>query len=283
MNTESLQELALKCFRHAEESLSILERATSSSPSVFPREALLSSISFARRSEALAALEHMTLAGIFNHSNSIYTCSLPKDKLEVIYLLIKGMTLTPQNPHAPGVEIVLTLPKSPNRLENAIKEFGPQTGLIQKTDEIFDHLAHQATRSLIVMTPYLDKPGAKFLLRLFSNVRDGVEKKLILRFVSLDPTYSKYPSGYSPIRDDLKTMGVEVFDYAIKRDGTTMLETFHAKAILSDDQEAYIGSSNFDRYSLENSMELGALITGEPVGQVRFILKSILSISTPVY
>jgi len=282
LTREFFEELAMTCFHHAEESLSILERVTSLSPSAFPLETLLSSVSFARRSEALAALKNMKLAGIFSHANSIYTCSLAKDQLETIYFLVKGMTLTPENPRATGAKIVLTPPKSPNRLEGAIKEFGPQTGLIQKTGEIFDHLAHQAVRSLIVMTPFLDKAGAKFLLRLFSNVRDGVEKKLILRFLSLGSSYSKYPSGYPLIRDDLKAMGVEVYDYAIKRENTTLLETFHAKTILSDDTMAYIGSSNFDYYSLENSMELGVFVTGDPVRLVRNIIRSILSISTPI-
>lgn len=282
MTPESLEKLALTCFQHAEVSLSILERATTLESSAFPQETLLSSISFARRSEAIASLEHMTHEGIFSQFNDIYVCSLPKDKLKTIYLLVKGMTMIPRNAQKAAAEIVLTLPKPPNQLENAIRRFGPQAGMIQKTDEIFDHLAHQATRSLIVMTPFLDAAGSKLLLRLFSNARAEVEKKLILRFLSLGSEYAKYPSGYPPIREDLKAMGVKVYDYAIKRDSTTMLETFHAKTILSDDQMAYIGSSNFDQYSLENSMELGTLITGEPVKLVRCIIRSIISISTPI-
>jgi phosphatidylserine/phosphatidylglycerophosphate/cardiolipin synthase-like enzyme len=61
-----------------------------------------------------------------------------------------------------------------------------------------------------------------------------------------------------------------------------LLETFHAKAILSDNNKAYIGSSNFDKYSLENSMELGAYISGEPVRLVASIIKCILSISEKI-
>lgn len=282
MISNSMQKQAIMCFTHAEESLPIIERTISLNVKVFPQETLLSSISFARRSKAMAALECMRLSGIYDCKDGIYNCLLDNIELRTIYLLVKGMTLTPRNPNHARADIVLTLPKPPNKLEKKIKSFGPQTGLIQKTDEIFDHLARQAKNTFIIMTPFLDMTGAKNLIRLFSFVRDGVDKKLILRFLSLGPKYRKYPSGYPSIQDNLKSMKVKVYDYAISRNGSEMLETFHAKTIISDDREAYIGSSNFDQYSLENSMELGTLLTGNPVRLLHSIIKSILIISEPL-
>ena len=282
MISEALQKYAITCAHHAEQSLSILERAISVDTKEFSLETLIYSTSFARRSEALTTLDNMILSGIFSHKNGIYVSTLSKDNLKTIYLLLKGMILAPINPYEAGVKIVLTPPRSPNRLENAIKDFGPQAGLIQKTDEIFDYLSHQAKRSLIVMTPFLDTAGAELIVKLFTNTAEDIEKKLILRFLSLGPGYAKYPSGYPPIREALKDIGVEVYDYAIKRERTSMLETFHAKTILSDDNEAYVGSTNFDQYSLENSMELGTVITGEPVRLLSCIIKSIISISIQI-
>lgn len=279
MIPETFQKIAGMCFLYAEESLSILERAISLETQEFSQDVLLSSISFARRSEALAALEHLTSAGIFSHTEGLYTSLFTQEKLKTIYLLVKGMDLAPQNSSQLSADIVMTLPKMPNRLQDAIRKSGPETGLIQKTDEIFDHLAHQAIKSFVVMTPFLDNAGAKFLMRLFSNVRIDVEKKLILRFLSPQHSYNKYTSGYPTIRDNLKAMGVKVYSYAIQRESTAMLETFHAKVILTDSKEAYIGSSNFDQYSLENSMELGILITGDPVRLVKSIIKGVLAIS----
>ncbi len=277
----TIQTLAKKCFNHADAVLSILDRAAELRGPAFPQETLLASVSYSRRSEAIAALELLTLEDVFEQADNIYTCHLTKDELKTLYSLIKGMTLISKDTSGQqSVEIVLTLPKQPNQLEPALRNIGPQVGLIQKTDEVFDHLAHQAQQSLIIMTPFLDDAGAKFLLRLFGKVDGDVEKIVILRFISLGPGYTKFPSGYPPIRDELKAMGVKVYDYAVKRSNDWMLETFHAKAILSDDKKAYIGSSNLDQYSLENSMELGVFLTGEPVKLVHRILKSILLIST---
>lgn len=135
------------------------------------------------------------------------------------------------------------------------------------------------SRSFVVMTPFLDDAGAKFLLRLFSAVKRGVEKKLILRFLSQGKDYYKYPSGFHSVQGDLRDLGVEIYDYAVKRKQGDWLETFHAKIILADNRKAYVGSSNFNQFSLENSMEMGIMVSGEPVRLIANIMHSVLSFS----
>jgi hypothetical protein len=281
--TESLKNLALACHSHGEAPLSILNKLIQHNCSPLSKDILLSSIGFARRSDALAALEHMTSLGIFNEDSNVYYCLVSSTEVQLLYTLLMGMKLAPKIHLDDNLTIALTPPKSPNKLEGAIKKLGPQTGLIQKTDEIFEHLASETKKSLIVMTPFLDSAGAEFLKKLYSKVTRGLEKKLILRFLSFDPSDPKYPSGYLEIKEALEDLEVEVFDYSIQRQGSKMLETFHAKAILSDNNKAYIGSSNFDKFSLENSMELGAYISGDPVRLVANIINSILSISVKIH
>lgn len=244
----------------------------------FTKEALVSSVSLSWRSEALSTLDRLVRAGIMAEADGIYSCLLSPEKINTIWLLLRGMGLASQL-GGPEVEVVLTPPKAPNQLESTIRKLGPFSGLIQDTGEIFEHLAREARHSLVVMTPFLDEAGARFLLRLFSAVAEGGEKKLILRFLSQGKDYGKYPSGFPLIQGELAAMGVEIYDYAVKREQGDWLETFHAKAILADDRKAYIGSSNFNQFSLENSMEMGVMISGEPVRLIAQIVNSILSFS----
>ena len=132
------------------------------------------------------------------------------------------------------------------------------------------------------MTPFLDKQGAEFLLKLFSSSSSDVERRLVLRFLTKDPGHPKYPKGFDLIKTDLERYNVSVFDYAIRRENSDWMETFHAKAILADDSYAYIGSSNMDRYSLDNSLELGVFLTGDSVLIIKELMDGIISISHKV-
>lgn len=282
MRLEQLEAQAKQCAEHQGTVLKILGWILERPGDRFTREALVSSVSLSWRSEALSTLDRLVQAGIMVEADGIYTCLLCPEEINAIWLLLRGMRLAPQTAGS-EVEVVLTPPKAPNKLEPAIRKLGPFSGLIQDTGEIFEHLAREARHSLVVMTPFLDEAGARLLLRLFSAATEGVEKKLILRFLSQGKDYGKYPSGFPLIQGELDAMGVDIYDYAVKRDQGDWLETFHAKAILADDRKAYIGSSNFNQFSLENSMEMGVMISGEPVRLVAKIMDSIQSFSPRFY
>jgi phosphatidylserine/phosphatidylglycerophosphate/cardiolipin synthase-like enzyme len=48
----------------------------------------------------------------------------------------------------------------------------------------------------------------------------------------------------------------------LDRPEATGYETFHAKVLLADDDEAYVGSANMTKWSFEQSLELGVLVRG---------------------
>ncbi len=80
------------------------------------------------------------------------------------------------------------------------------------------------------------------------------------------------------IASKLKELGVSVINYSIERPGTNMLETFHAKIVLSDNKAAYVGSSNFNRFSFDNSMELGVLVKDSSVKRIGTIIDTLIKI-----
>lgn len=283
MNNEHLQTLAVDFYERVDTILLILEQACLLKSEKIPRDALLSSVSFSRRSDALATLELLAEKSIFELQGSLVIRCISLQFLKQLNMLLKGMTLVPKETLDSEVKIALTPPRPPNRLEMEVKKQGLGTGLIYKTEEVFDHMAIQAKTGFTVMTPFLDEMGSAILLELFSKVSEAVEKKLILRFISKGVSYSRFPSGYPGIKGDLEKLDVAVYDYAIARAHEPMLETFHAKVILSDENQVYLGSTNFNQYSLDNSMELGTLITGEPVRQVASIINAIIKVSKRIY
>lgn len=170
-------------------------------------------------------------------------------------------------------EVVLTRPGEPSLLEKALEEFGFRAGLMELTAEAFGDLAVSATKSLVVMTPFLDLHGGAWLAKLLKQAKPSVKKTLILRYVA-QPAHPGHPEGLEAIRHAIADLSVQVFDYAIPRP-TGGFETFHAKVVVSDDDYAYVGSANMNRASLEYSMELGVLLRGEAARRIAEILRAI--------
>ncbi len=177
------------------------------------------------------------------------------------------------------IDIVMTFPKAPNKLKSELNRIGHRKSLIRSTTETFEDLAKKSKSTFTILTPFLDDTGAEVLINLFRACPIDVKKELVLRFLSFDRSSPRYPVGYTAVEEELKALGVKVYDYALDRDNDKVLETFHAKIVLSDNKKAYIGSSNFHKYSLENSLELGVLIIGEPANIVRKLLNTIINIS----
>ena len=170
-------------------------------------------------------------------------------------------------------EVVLTRPAHPSKLEEAMREFGYVTGHVEHTSEAFSDLALSANKSLVVMTPFLDRHGGEWLGRLLRQTKPTVHKSLILRYLR-NPSQDAYPDGIDAIRQTIAELDVELFDYAIPRTAGGF-ETFHAKVIIADGNYAYVGSANLNRASLEYSMELGVLLRGEAALRIAQIVDAI--------
>jgi len=174
-------------------------------------------------------------------------------------------------------EVVVTRPGAPSELEQALNEFGFTTGLVENTSEAFADLAASATRSLTVMTPFLDAHGGRWLANVVKKTRPGVRTTVILRHLR-DRSHHAFPIGVDSLIDEISGLNVEVLDYMLYKGGGAY-ETFHAKVILSDDTYAYVGSANMNRASLEYSMELGVLLKGDAARRIAQILDAIRAVA----
>jgi phosphatidylserine/phosphatidylglycerophosphate/cardiolipin synthase-like enzyme len=178
------------------------------------------------------------------------------------------------------VGIVTTKPDRAIALDRELASAGWQAARTEDTDESILSLFTGAMRRIVVMTPFLDRPGAVILRSLLQRVHAGVEISLVLR--NLDrPDRDDYPLGYPLISDWLSDCGVRVSNYSLRHIPHGPVETFHTKLVLADDARAYVGSANMTGSSFENSVELGVLLSGAAARQLEHFVRAVLRCAQP--
>jgi phosphatidylserine/phosphatidylglycerophosphate/cardiolipin synthase-like enzyme len=143
------------------------------------------------------------------------------------------------------------------------------------TKDAFLHLARRARERLVIMTPYIDSPGANWAADLFEATA-ARSKILVLRGMEQVPK-----AGASG--DRLAKAASRMYDYTLVgsgRDGQAFTETFHAKVVLADGVAAYVGSANFLYRSREANLECGFLMEGDAVTPVAVVVDALLGVLT---
>jgi len=176
------------------------------------------------------------------------------------------------------VQIVLTLPEEPSKLCEALPEQGPYCVKLGATDSAFSKIAREARSRLVIVTPFIDKVGAEWLANMFRLTHGKpVERVLMLR------DYLSVKTSLAGIADELDCLHVKIFDYNLHHLGRRLpYETFHAKFVLGDDLQAYIGSANMLASSLESSLEVGVLIKGKSVLDVKRLVDSMILVAKKI-
>jgi hypothetical protein len=173
------------------------------------------------------------------------------------------------------VRLVLTEPGENSSLRREIDRRGLPPRLFQ-TRDAFMNLAHSAQHSVIVLVPFIDDEGARFLIELFSACRNNVSLTLICRPLSeahCGPAFRKQ-------KDHFRRLKVSVYEYALPSLLPSRRETFHAKIVLADDAAYYVGSSNFMGSSLERSLEAGAIVHGQSAKDLHSVMLALKSVAT---
>jgi len=167
---------------------------------------------------------------------------------------------------------VVTLPAAPSAIAGALPLQGPIHASLERTEEMLGALARAAVASFTVMSPFVNHDGALFAMRLFEDCR-APRKTLITRLAG--PTRVVV----NELLPTLRTMRVRVLNYLLPaEDG---YETFHAKVVIADADQAYVGSANMTRYA-RHSMELGVVLTGRQARAVAAVVRAVEGISRPV-
>jgi hypothetical protein len=169
---------------------------------------------------------------------------------------------------------VVTLPPEPSHIGRQLQRMAATSfTTLTDTKDAFLHLARRAKERLVIMTPFIDPPGASWAADIF-EATTATKKILILR-------EADQLTACGTAADRLKKLISHVFDYSLGaiHDGqVTSIETFHAKIVLADGVAAYVGSANFLYRSREKNLECGFLMEGDAVTPVATLVEALLAI-----
>ncbi|MBZ0132423.1 MAG: hypothetical protein K8F53_07415 [Rhodocyclaceae bacterium] len=235
-----------------------------------------SGLASARASDVERMLVAGQDCGLFERRSELGWASVKGRDFTDLALMLEAASLYRQEVHEEQniVEVVLTRPPRPCKLEEALDAAGYASAILENTVDVFMSMAISASQRFAVMTPFLDELGAKQLVELFRRVPTGVTKVLIVRYMHGAP-----PLSLVGIKEELRELDVRVFDYWLPRSGSDGYETFHAKVILTDSNVAYVGSANMTETSFFYSMEMGLLVKGQAAGVVGRVVDEICRIA----
>jgi phosphatidylserine/phosphatidylglycerophosphate/cardiolipin synthase-like enzyme len=177
-----------------------------------------------------------------------------------------------------AVRLVLTEPGLKSALRRAIDDAQALPPVVFQTSDAFFNLARGAKQELVILSPFIDPQGAELMVELFSLCRPEVRRVLISRPLA-EPQCG---NAFNPRAADFRRLNVSVIEYALPSSLPSGRETFHAKVVLADDSEFYVGSSNFMGSALERSFECGVFVRGETAKQMRSVLLAVQSVGKPI-
>jgi hypothetical protein len=226
-------------------------------------------VSAAEHGRALAALRAFVELGWCESDASRWRvragmpCDLP------VFLQGMAAACDANGPHVDAAAII-TMPGKNSRLAGVLPSVGPAHAAMSQTKEAFHDLAANATRSLVVMSPFLNLSGLEWAADLFRKSL-AAKKHFIVR--GTNETISLLRSNANALIDGQ----VKVFSYRIaSNDGG--YETFHAKLVVADGEAAYVGSANMLDHS-RPSMELGLIVRGKPMAAIVTLVEAVQRIA----
>lgn len=192
--------------------------------------------------------------------------------------LLAGAALYRAEVHedADVVQVVMTLPPAPSAVALELRRLASGLWGMVDTKEVLPALAERAKQRFCVMTPFIDDVGAPVVVNLFDRSRACPRKALIIR-ASPD---GEMPPAVKSILPALDVLGVQIRSLRIDRSEAAGYETFHAKVLIADDDEAYVGSANMTKWSFEQSLELGVLVRGRAARTIARVVDAVESVST---
>jgi cardiolipin synthase len=142
----------------------------------------------------------------------------------------------------------------------------------------------EATDTVRIANPYFD--DTKHVLNdLAALPRRGVDLKLVTREVDTDDPNQSAADAIEEITEHLsddKRKHLFVRDFYDTDRYDKQIGATHAKAVIVDEQVAYLGSANLTRLSLTGNFELGVLLRGELVTDLVAVFDTMFDYARPI-
>jgi len=229
-----------------------------------------------------AVLRALHLAGVLHSTTDAQVgLAISEDEARSHCSFLRGLAQAQYlHKDANEIEITLSPPMQPSRLMERLPSAGFGWARLHDTRDSLHSLAKSSEKRLVIMSPFLDEYGMEWAEELFGAAERATSKLLIVRGID-----SSSVRALQSRRANLEASGVKLLRYAIEHERTerdVVLESFHAKIILSDTLRAYIGSSNMNRASRDISLECGVTIYGPAARPVVTLVDSIISVASPL-
>lgn len=242
-------------------------------PSSLKELAKIAGVSTAGLERVREALVSACRAGAaIQEDGAIWRLTLAPEVCRELSLMLSGIALYRRKVHkdADRVSVVLSKPPSPSLFSFALAQSLKGDWGLQETGDTFQRMAASAGRRFIVMTPFLDADGLARVLSLFEMTHPEVARYLVVRDAAA-PTITA-------VKQHLTALNVSVFEFRLAR-GAGQRETFHAKVVVTDNDQCYVGSSNMTTWSFNYSLELGVYVQGESARRTAEIVDAVLAVS----
>ncbi len=208
-----------------------------------------------------------------------WTCGFAPVELLRLSSLLTGADYFRRMRLNPAItELAITMPLIPSFLERELTATLGRPGGFLSTAAAFTRVAQAAARRLVVMTPFIDAAGFRWLRRVFEATLPECRKILVLRdaaryAVELGVEHAEW----------LRGLQVSVHDYYLSHDAASgrqlPIETFHAKLVVADETLAYVGSANLLSSSEGLSLETGFLVEGAAASDVAHVVDAVLRVA----
>jgi hypothetical protein len=202
----------------------------------------------------------------------------PAELLRLAHMLTGADHYRRMRINPPVTEFAITMPLVPSYLEKELATTLGRPGGFLTTSAAFMRLAQEASSRLVVMTPFIDAGGFRWLHRVFETAQPSCQKILILRDTDRYTVELGVEHG-----EWLRELQVSVRDYHLPHDAATgralPIETFHAKLMVADDTLAYVGSANLLSSSEGLCLETGFLVEGAAAADVARLVDAVLRVA----
>ncbi len=145
----------------------------------------------------------------------------------------------------------------------------------------FYSLFNEAKKSIKICSPFLEWNGFTYFQDvLLSKAQQNVKIEILSREISSSENNRRFEE-FRKIYDCFKSKNLEnnlfIRNYYYRTENKKLASSIHAKIIIIDNIKAYVGSGELRKNSLEKIFELGLIVSGEKVTELKNIFKGIFA------
>jgi len=177
-----------------------------------------------------------------------------------------------------NVELCLTLPPF-NKF--GIKDLLDGQGLhIKSLKKVFLDLFRSASKSICICSPFFESAGMTQFIQILKNkAQDGVSIQILTREGYKLKKFRDLKNLHTLFKEHEIQRKLDIRNYHFSDSNNHVASSIHAKIIIVDERLGYLGSGEIRKNSIEKNLELGVLLKGEKVLELKAVFDAIFNVS----